>query len=143
MRFFKDYIENNKESYTLNNNINLNNFSIDFNKKRIKLYIQQNSNIIFNDFLNKLEFEKKIIYRKKTNNIQLFLDEPIYIKLSKENNDIYYDIIFDSNSLDLVDELNKKFCFVEYLLNKALSFNISHYEGNKIFIKSVYLSYRL
>ena len=134
---------NNNDLDIFDTNINPDNFTINFNLNKIKLLIIQDNNILFDDCIIKKIIDDKIIYiKKKLNNIELNLDEPIYIKISNTNNEIIFDIIFDSNSFNLIDRDNKKYCFVEYLFNKALTFNLDHYEGNKVFFKSVYLTFR-
>ena len=134
---------NNNDLDIFDTNINPDNFTINFNLNKIKLLIVQDNNILFDDCIIRKIIDKKIIYtKKKLNNIELHLDESIYIKISNKNNELIFDIIFDPNSFDLIDRDNKKYCFVEYLFNKALTFNLSYYEENKVFFKSVYLTFR-
>ena len=134
---------NNNDLDIFDTNINPDNFTINFNLNKIKLLIVQDNNILFDDCIIKKIINDKIIYiKKKLNNIELCLDKPIYLKISNTNNEIIFDILFDSNSFNLIDRDNKKYCFVEYLFNKALTFNLNHYVGNKVFFKSVYLTFR-
>lgn len=118
-------------------------FSIDFNKNIIKIIIRQDSNIILEGVLKKKVLDGRIIYRKQNVNNELLLDKDICIEIYNEDDELYFGMVIQPHILNIVNDDNRKFCYLEYMENKAITFNLSQIENNKIIMNSVYLSYKI
>lgn len=126
------------------NNLTEEYFKINFNEDKIKISIKQDFNVEINENLKKKVYDNKIVYvKKKINNVELSLDKLIHIEVHNKNNELYYGITFDSNSFFIVNKKHKKYCYVEYVPNKAITFNFKKINNNRISVSSIYLSYKI
>lgn len=118
-------------------------FSIDLNKDKIKIIIKQDSNIVVEEILKKRVLDGRIVYKKKkVDNKELSIDKDITVKIYDEEEELCFGMIFSPNTLNIVNDNNRKYCYAEYMPNKAITFNLTQIENNKILISSVYLSYK-
>ena len=126
------------------NNLTEEYFRINFNEEIIKISIKQDSNVEINENLKKKVYDNKIVYvKKKINNVELSLDQLIHIEVHNKDNKLYYGITFDTNSFFIVNKKHKKYCFFEYVKNKAITFNFKKINNNRISLSSIYLSYKI
>ncbi len=127
----------------LSSNFSDESFDIDLEKDKIKIIIKQDSNIVVQESLKRQILEGRIVYKKKNiDDKELSIDKDIHIEVYDEEDEIYFELIFEPYLLNIVNDNNRKYCYVEYMQNKAITFNLTQIENNKILISSVYLSYK-